>query len=226
MRLFIIGHDACHQALTSSPRLNRVLGRTAFLFSLTPYSLWRVGHNVVHHGFNNLRARDFIWQPMSVEEYLALPGWRRSVERIYRGPWGPGLYYFLEIWWKRLFFPNRGQMPTPRPEFRWDCVAAVCAALVWSGAIALYTRAHGQALWPALLAGFALPFIAWNWTIGLIVYLHHTHPEVPWHTSKREWQQDIAQVSATTHMLLPAVVGSWMHHIMEHPANHPSSNIR
>src|SRR3954454_22783610 len=45
-RLFVIGHDACHQSLTPHRRLNHWLGRLAFLPSLTPYSLWEVGHNV------------------------------------------------------------------------------------------------------------------------------------------------------------------------------------
>jgi fatty acid desaturase len=61
VRLFIIGHDACHGSLTDHAALNKLLGRIAFLPSLTPYSLWRVGHNVVHHGFNNLKGRDFVW---------------------------------------------------------------------------------------------------------------------------------------------------------------------
>eukprot|EP01034_Spumella_vulgaris_P007336 gene7336-9348_t len=54
-RLFIIGHDACHQSYTPHRGLNRVLGRIAMLPSLTPYSLWEVGHNVVHHGYTNLK---------------------------------------------------------------------------------------------------------------------------------------------------------------------------
>ena len=55
-RLFIIGHDGCHQSLTPHRGLNKVIGRIAFLPSLTPYSLWDTGHNVVHHGYTNLRA--------------------------------------------------------------------------------------------------------------------------------------------------------------------------
>jgi hypothetical protein len=38
-RLFIIGHDACHQSLTPHSRLNKWLGRIAFLPPLTPYNL-------------------------------------------------------------------------------------------------------------------------------------------------------------------------------------------
>ncbi|RYF64419.1 MAG: fatty acid desaturase, partial [Comamonadaceae bacterium] len=68
-RLFIIGHDACHQSLTPHRRLNKWLGRIAFLPSLTPYSLWDMGHNVVHHGFTNLKGVDFVWAPLTQTEY-------------------------------------------------------------------------------------------------------------------------------------------------------------
>ena len=55
-RLFILGHDACHQSFTPHRKLNRWLGRLVFMPSPTPYSLWDVGHNVVHHGYTDLRA--------------------------------------------------------------------------------------------------------------------------------------------------------------------------
>ena len=75
-RLFILGHDACHQSYTPHRELNKWLGRIAFLSSLTPYSLWEIGHNVVHHGQTNLKGFDFVWAPLSLEEYEALPTWR------------------------------------------------------------------------------------------------------------------------------------------------------
>lgn len=58
VRLFLIGHDACHGSFFASPALNNIFGRIAFLPSMTAFSLWDVGHNVAHHGFNNLRGRD------------------------------------------------------------------------------------------------------------------------------------------------------------------------
>lgn len=225
VRLFVIGHDACHQALTSSPNLNHLIGRIAFAVSLTPYSLWRVGHNVVHHGFNNLRRRDFIWEPKHPGEYLALPPWRRAVERVYRSALGPALYYFVEIWWKRLFFPNRRQMATPRWEFKWDSLLAAAVGFAWVWLIHSYTSIHGTNFWPALLAAGVVPFVLWNWTVGLVVYLHHTHPELHWYSDKREWQQSKAQVSATAHIILPWALGAAMHHIMEHPAHHLNPTI-
>src|SRR5262245_48829106 len=38
-RLFVIGHDACHGSYTRYDWLNKLVGRIAFLPSLTPFSL-------------------------------------------------------------------------------------------------------------------------------------------------------------------------------------------
>lgn len=84
-RIFILGHDACHHSFTPHRELNKILGRIAFLPSLTPYSLWDVGHNVVHHGQTNLKGFDFVWEPLSKEEYDALSPARKLLEKIYRG---------------------------------------------------------------------------------------------------------------------------------------------
>jgi acyl-lipid omega-6 desaturase (Delta-12 desaturase) len=225
VRLFVIGHDACHQALTSSKRLNDTLGRVAFLVSLTPYSLWRVGHNVVHHGFNNLRGRDFVWEPKTLDEYAAMPKWRQRIERLYRGAAGPAIYYFVDIWWRRLFFPNRNERPVDRREFFVDCWLISAVAVMWLTGLYAYAHAHGQSLALAALLAFVIPFVLWNWTMGLIVYMHHTHPDVRWYDDKREWQHDAAQVSATLHLLMPWPLGPVMHHIMEHPAHHLDGTI-
>ncbi len=51
--LFVVGHDACHQSLTPSRWLNRLIGTLSFLPSLTPYSLWDLSHNRIHHRWVN-----------------------------------------------------------------------------------------------------------------------------------------------------------------------------
>ena len=53
-----------------------VIGRLVSTPSLTPYSLWDVGHNVVNHGYTNLKDFDFVWQPLSLDGYQRLPAWR------------------------------------------------------------------------------------------------------------------------------------------------------
>ncbi len=63
VRLFVLGHDACHRSFFSSRAWNRRVARLVFLPSLTTYSLWEAGHNLGHHVFTNLRGRDYVWAP-------------------------------------------------------------------------------------------------------------------------------------------------------------------
>jgi hypothetical protein len=127
-RLFIIGHDACHQSLTDSRSLNKWLGRLVFLPSLTPFKLWELGHNMAHHGFTNLRGKDYVWAPFSPAEFAQLPRARQWLERCYRSGSGHWLYYLVELWWKKLYFPSRvygrlsgGKRVWPGMDWRLGC---------------------------------------------------------------------------------------------------------
>ena len=232
-RLFILGHDACHQALTPHRTLNRWLGRFLFLPSLTPYSLWEAGHNVVHHGYTNLQGTDFVWAPLTLAEYAALPRWRRALERIYRSGWAPWLYYLVEMWWLRMFFPSRRFMTARRPVFVLDGLLVSAAALAWVGGLLLAASVTGQSAALTLLAGFVVPFLFWNGMIGLVVYLHHTHPGVVWYDTKGPWLRSEPFVSTTVHITFRERkvlgrnygMGAVLHHIMEHTAHHVDMGI-
>ena len=224
-RLFIIGHDACHQSLTPHRRLNHWLGRVAFLPSLTPYSLWEVGHNVVHHGYTNLKGFDFVWAPHTAQEFAALTPLQRALDRIYRSGWAPGLYYFVEIWWKRMFFPSRKQMPTRRRVFLLDNLLVSAFALAWLAAVAWGAHARQQPLLPVLLTGFVAPIVFWCAMIGFVVYVHHTHEQVQWHAERSDWSRSQPFVSTTVHLTFPYGIGGVLHHIMEHTAHHVDMTI-
>ena len=224
-RLFILGHDACHQSLTVHRRLNRWLGRLVFLPSLTPYSLWDVGHNVVHHGYTNLKGFDFVWEPRSLAEYQALPAWRQALERVYRSGWAPWLYYLVEIWWARMMFPSKRHMPTRRPIFLRDCLMVSAAAAVWVGGLVAAALATGQSVAWLLAVGFVLPFVVWNGMIGFVVYVHHTHAGVAWYADKPTWAAAQPFVSTTVHLTFRSAMGAALHHIMEHTAHHVDMGV-
>jgi omega-6 fatty acid desaturase (delta-12 desaturase) len=224
-RLFIIGHDACHQSLTPHRWLNRWLGRLAFLPSLTPYSLWEVGHNVVHHGYTNLKGFDFIWVPLSLAEFRALSRPRRWLERLYRSGWAPGLYYMVEIWWRRMFFPGRTAMPTRRPVFFRDCLLVTAFGAGWLGVLAWAALATGQAVPLVMVFGFVVPFLFWCSMIGFVVYVHHTHERVRWYDDRAAWTRAQPFVSTTVHLTFRWRFGALMHHIMEHTAHHLDMSI-
>ncbi|MES1264276.1 MAG: fatty acid desaturase [Variovorax sp.] len=224
-RLFILGHDACHQSFTPHRGLNRWLGHLVFLPSLTPYSLWEVGHNVVHHGYTNLRGFDFVWQPLSLAEFRAMPRWRRGLERVYRSGWAPWLYYLVEIWWRRMFFPNRVTMPTRRAVFTRDCLLVSAFALAWVAGLVAAAGATGQSVAWLLAVGFVLPFVVWNGMIGFVVYVHHTHPGVAWYEDKAAWSASQPFVSTTVHLTFRSAMGTLLHHIMEHTAHHVDMSV-
>jgi omega-6 fatty acid desaturase (delta-12 desaturase) len=224
-RIFILGHDACHQSFTPHRGLNKVLGRLAFLPSLTPYSLWEVGHNVVHHGQTNLKGFDFVWAPLSLEEYNKLTPAEKALERHYRSGWGPALYYMLEIWWKKMFFPSKKAMPATRPAFLWDNVLVSAFAIIWVGALVVAAIQTNQSILLTVIMGFLIPFFFWNAMIGFVVYVHHTHPSVSWYSDKSEWLRAQPFVSTTVHLVFPLKWGAWMHHIMEHTAHHVDMSV-
>ena len=221
-RLFLIGHDACHGAFFPASRwANALAGRIVFLPSLTPYSTWELGHNTLHHGFTNLRGKDYVYTPLSKAEFDALPSWRKLLERAYRHPFGPGLHYGIEVWWKRLWFPR--QPPGEggrRAAYHWDSlltlgylVAQICIVT----AVARLTGQHAVALaaW-----AIALPFAVWNFVMGFVTYQQHTHTRVVWFADRREWDPVTAQVQGTVHILFPAPIGALLGNIMEHTAHH------
>lgn len=224
-RIFIIGHDACHQSLTPNRKLNKWLGRIAFLPSVSPYSLWDVGHNVVHHGYTNLKGVDFVWQPSSVEEYQAMSPCRRFMERIYRSGWGPGIYYVYEIWWKKMMFPSKSAMGTRRKAFFWDSLLCASFGVVWAGLVVWAAVATGQSVIGLLFFAWLLPLFFWFSMIGFVVYVQHTHTKVVWHDDKAEWVKAQPFVSTTVHLLFKFNVGALIHHIMEHTAHHVDMSI-
>ena len=224
-RIFILGHDACHQSFTSHRGLNKILGRIAFLPSLTPYSLWDVGHNVVHHGQTNLKGFDFVWEPLSKSEFDALPRRRQLLERVYRSGFGPAIYYLFEIWWKRLFFPSKKYMPGIRPIFIKDNLLVSAFLVVWISSLVMAASATDQSIVIAIVAGFLIPFIVWNGMIGFVVYVHHTHPAIAWYDKKSEWLRAQPFVSTTVHLKFNFYFGTLVHHIMEHTAHHVDMSV-
>jgi omega-6 fatty acid desaturase (delta-12 desaturase) len=223
-RLFVLGHDACHGSLFPSRFWNRTVGRVLFLPSLTPYTPWEFGHNSVHHGFSNLKGTDYVWMPFSPQEWVRLPQWRRLLERLYRCPAGLGVYYFVEIWWKKLSFAGLRSTTPYRPAYFWDnllntaFLAAVSAASYWIGA------RHGAplaAVWFAVL----LPFALWNYLMSFAIYCHHTHPDVKWFENREEWSFYEAQVCATTHTRFRSGFDRLFHNIFEHTAHHVDTAI-
>lgn len=219
-RLFVIGHDACHQAFFESRRANRWIGRLVFLPSLTNYSLWEVGHNIGHHVYTNLRGHDHVWSPATKAEYDAMPTWRQTRERVYRSGYGMGAYYALELWWRTLLVPSAAQRARPDGIFLRDTALVAAFAALWCGGLVAAALATDQAPWLLLTCGLLLPFALWNTIMGAVIYFHHTHPDVAWFDDIDQWEAARDGCSGTVHITFPGPLGAVLNHIMQHPVHH------
>ena len=219
-RLFIIGHDACHQSFFSNRDWNRRVGWLVFLPSLTTYSLWEAGHNLGHHVFTNLHGRDYVWTPFSKDEFDALPRWRRTLERFYRSGFGHWAYYLIELWWKKLFFPNEREMPGRRPVHRRDSAIVALFAASWLATLVCLALWTGQSIALLLGVGFVWPLLVWCAFMGTTIYFHHTHPDLRWYRDPVAWEADRDGISTTVHVTFPGKLGWLLNNIMTHPAHH------
>jgi omega-6 fatty acid desaturase (delta-12 desaturase) len=200
--LFRIAHDAGHHSHFSNRRLNLIAGHLCILPSYHPYSVWLLFHNKLHHGFTNLRSRDYIWIPLSKPEYDRLPPVRRTAERLYRTAFGVGLYYGYVIWWQKMMTQPVARLAVrPRVAYRdraiaWAFLLGQLAAI----APAAQSLAHFAVL--ALLAVVA-PFAIFCWMVGYVSFFNHTHPRVPWFAEPRDWSFFGGQIGCTVHMSVP-----------------------
>src|SRR5690606_19651758 len=87
VRLFMIQHDCGHGSFFQARAANDWVGRVLGLFTLTPYDYWRRTHAIHDATSGNLGRRGLgALDPLTVDEYLALPRLRRLGYRLYRHP--------------------------------------------------------------------------------------------------------------------------------------------
>lgn len=225
--IFTLGHDACHDALTVHPRLNIWLARIAFIPSAHAVSLWVLGHNQIHHGFTNLKGRDYVWEPMSPAEYSAASPGRRAFYRLCRGPFGGLPYYLVEMWWKKNFIPIA---PEARRHWRhhlFDSAFVLISQVIMIAAVIVAGRwlDPTKPAWLVVSLGWLLPFIVWNWVMGVIIYVHHTHPAIPWFNDRSKWKAAQVKLFGTVHVRLPQPLHMLSNNIMEHNAHHLNPSI-
>jgi len=225
-RLFIIGHDCCHGAFFASPRLNKFVGRIVFLPSLTTYSLWEIGHNVLHHSFPNLKGRDYIWTPKSKAEYDAMSPGRQRAERFYRASSiGLAAYYLVELWWNKLIFPNKFHVGARRKAHLWDSMLVSAFALAWVAFVVSAAEIRVTSVLAAICFSLIIPFGVWIYLMGFATYVHHTHPHVAWFDKKEAWHRALPQIRNTVHVTFPLPFSAVLHNIMEHNAHHSDINV-
>lgn len=218
--LFVWAHDAAHGALFESHRWSEILGTAAMLPSLNMYRLWSYGHNKVHHGFTSFSPIDWIWRPLTPDEYLAATPARRLVYRLERHPLTCGLHYLLRVWWAGMvrFRPDPKLRRTR--GFRASKLGTLAFVLVAS--VVAYQLGGGP--W-GVVAAVVVPFAVFTWCISLFVYLHHTHPDLPFFDDRQEWSATVGQVYCSTVIRSGRVAERLTHRILVHTPHHVDTRI-
>lgn len=230
--LFVAGHDACHGAFLSSRPLNHFVGRLAFLPALHPFSFWEYAHNRIHHGWTNLKSKDYVWAPFSKEEFARLRPWRRAVERIGRTFFGVGVHYIVAIWWPHLVFPRPEDRKHVNPWLGWLDRLGVAAFLVAQVLVAFGLESrrvvHASPAWclaSAVILGVAVPFFVFAWMVGIVTFMHHNHERVRWYDRREEWSFSKGACFGTVHVEFPRAVDLFLLNIMFHTAHHVDVRI-
>jgi omega-6 fatty acid desaturase (delta-12 desaturase) len=228
--LFVVGHDAAHNSLTPSTRLNRWIGVMAFLPSLHSFSLWELGHNRTHHRWTNFAPKDYVWTPLDWRQYSRLSRFRQLQYQFYRSAWGPLLYYAVEIWLRHTLFPFRRDVPRLNLRYAADTAAVVVFAAAYLTLLIVGLRVGwwgdpGRAWWNPALFGAGIPFLVWNSLMGFVIYLHHTHPDVAWYDDEEGWRIQANQAELAVHVLFPTLINQLFHWILEHNAHHARTGI-
>ena len=220
--LYIVGHDCGHGALVPGRRWNLWLGRLAFIPVVHSLSLWRVTHNQKHHGRTNLKGVDPVWTPMSPREYAQASRARRWLERVYRGPLGPVIYYYLDIWVPLMVLPLSRQARASWTRHLPDTLFVLLGFAATLAFVALLGESltPERPLWLVLLLGWAVPFATFNYLAAITVYLNHTHPEIPWFDDERAWSFYNGNVLGTAHVKIPFDIFPLYTDVMAHPAHH------
>lgn len=226
--LFVVAHDSAHNSLTPIRWLNAIIARSCFVPAWHNYTGWVHAHNHVHHGWTNLRTKDYVWAPITKSEYDQLSPWKQWRVRFYRSALGFALYYLVEINFKKICMLQQEVRKTKvRRMWMLDnvflTVAIFAQACLWIWLAHVFAK-DVSTVW-LLTFAMIVPSIFTNYLVGFTTYLQHTHPSIPWFDNKSEWTFYIGQIRGTTHTHLPYKMNSLFHNVMDHTAHHVDPRI-
>lgn len=221
--MFIWAHDAAHGTLFKSKNLSEVLGTLFMLPSLNMFRLWVYGHNKVHHGFTSFSEIDWIWRPLTMDEYKKLSAWERFLYRIERNMFFVAFHYLRKVWYGEMLKFNPGK-PTNKSHNRSYYLNSKLFVLAYAVLMAVlgYFFAGGVI---GIICALVIPFIVFNYYIAFVVYLNHTHPDVPFFIDRKQWTHTVGMVYCSVTVQCGRLGKILLHNIMTHTPHHVDIRI-
>ncbi len=162
---------------------------------------------------------------MTAETFRTASPLRRGLYVFHRSPAGVPFYYLTELWARRLFLPLPGAVAQTRPVYWFDAALVTGFLALWLVAAAVVGQFFGKTPIPSVLLGVVLPFLIWNGFMSFIIFLHHTHPSIPWFADEASWTEARGAVSGTTHVRFAKPFRWFVLNIMDHNAHHLASGV-
>ena len=156
--MFVWAHDAAHGTLFKNKKVAEFMGTVFMLPALSIYRLWIYGHNKVHHGFTSFSPIDWIWRPLTPEEYFALSRFQRCLYRIERNLFTCAFHYMRKVWFKAMLSFNPGKDQAERRGYRLGKAYVLGYAVCMS--ILSFLFAGGV---QGVLCAVVLPFVVFNY---------------------------------------------------------------
>lgn len=220
--MFNMGHNALHGTLFQQAWMNRFAGRIAMAPSLHPVTSWIYSHNVLHHGYTNIKEKDAGFAPLSLVEYNMLSSFGKYSYRFCRSWYGCGWLYFKEMWFKWEFFPSPQRAPRNTKAFFVDRLQLALFVFLWFSSLFWFSVARGENIFIIMFTGFFLPQFLSFFFIGFITLQQHTHPKVAWYSEldSKGTTFIVSQMHSTPHLVFPRVFRVLLRNTMEHTAHH------
>jgi len=187
---------------------------------LSVFRLWIYGHNKVHHGFTSFSPIDWIWRPLSPKEYNELNLLQKLLYRIERSMLTNAFHYFRRVWLQAMIRYNPGKNKQERRGYLAGKLYVLTYVTVAS--VLAYCFAGGLL---GVLCVVVLPFVVFTYFISTIVYLHHTHPDVPFFDLKTDWCHSIGLMYCSTIVRTSKLAQILLHNIMIHTPHHVDIRI-
>ncbi|HYA38478.1 MAG TPA: fatty acid desaturase [Candidatus Methylomirabilis sp.] len=224
--LITLAHDAAHNSLTSSRKLNKLIAVVSFTPGLFNYRLWIYDHHNLHHQKTNEDHPDS-YTPLSKNEFDALSYWGKIKQRFYRLPtlWVFGIYYIVERWWQVKFIP-RARIPAEVRRESWPHAIYLVGYLLIFLALLAYAPTYSDTpLLQAILFGFVVPFYVFQSLFAFTVYVQHTHPRVAWFKGRPDRNGDGRQDLISVNLVFPKWYSYLTHYVYDHAAHHVNPAI-
>ncbi len=217
VRLFLIQHDCGHGSFFRGRAANDRLGRIIGVLTLTPYGYWRRAH-AIHHATTGHLDRRGIGDVtlLTVEEYRALPPWKRLGYRLSRDPvvllgLGPLFLFVL--------------------KYRLPVGLMRDGKEVWISAMSTNLAIAAVVVGMSLLVGIReflliqLPITLLAGSIGVwLFYVQHQFEDAYW-ARQGGWSFHAAALQGATHYDLPGVLRWLTANIGVHHVHHLASRI-